>query len=636
MKPSDRPRNIPHVPGVYRFSNAAGAVIYIGKAKDLANRLANYFASPDTLHPRTAAMVKEATSVTWLELASEQEALLVEQQLISANQPRYNVRLRAHDAYPVVVITKEEFPRVYLTHNPPPGADIFGPYPATKQLGVLVENLVAALQLRGCRPGVYKTAIRTKRPCLLYELGRCSAPCISAIDKKSYDEQVDTIRSVLVGKDRNLAATLSAQMQRLAAAREYEEAARLRDLLKAIDSIATKDQLDLPASLNCDVLATSLGPASTALAVLVVRHGRLVAFHSSVVSTEELLDSALDFDQCADPTWHQRASLAATLAYYREHEPAPLVLTDVELPELAPALAALSPENRAPKVQTPKRALRYELLTRAIAHAKDVARRTLRPQDHAERSAAILELQSALDLPAAPLRIECYDNAHLQTTNYVGSMVVFVDGVPRPAHYRSFSFEKEAASANTPQVGDDLSAMRTMLTRRLRHLTDAPVDDPSLSITPDLLLIDGGPTQLATVQEVLVDLGLDIPVAALAKRFEELYLPGRKEPIRLPADSKALYLVQRLRDEAHRRANTHHAKRRAKSMTNSTLDQVKGLGPARQARLLAEYSSVTRLRTLSLSELKEISYLPTAVASTLYTALHPDTLAPPASPEVTA
>ena len=622
VQPSDRPTDLPHSPGVYRFASADGAIIYVGKAKDLANRVTSYFSDPATLHPRTALMVAEAVTLTWLVLNSETEALLVEQQLIAANQPRYNVRLRQLHAYPVVAVTSDTFPRALLTHNPPRDAEIFGPFPATKQLGPLLDQLNVSLQLRTCSPSTYKEARRAKRPCLLFELKRCSGPCIDAVDVDAYAESVDTLRSVFTGRDRSVAATLLAEMNEAAKTLHYEDAAILRDRLTAVQSLGERDHLELPANLDADALAVKLGPATTALAVLSVRSGRLVGFHSLTCATFDLAETSLSAQECTQPSWQASVLQAAALAFYRDHEYPPLVLVGADLAQLAGALVALRPtKQRPPRVLHPRRGPRAKLQKRAAAHASDVARRaTARPSDVATRSASLLDLQNALGLSRAPLRIECYDNAHLQGTNYVGAMVVFVDALAKPAHYRSFNF-------NDPNhdevVKDDLAAMRAMLTRRLHYLVNGPLDDPSLGATPDLLLIDGGPTQLAVASEVVAQLGLDIAVAALAKRYEEIYLPSSPHPVQLSANSEALYLVQRLRDEAHRRANTAHAKRRTKAMTISTLDGVTGLGPARQARLLDDYATVATLRNLSLTELESLTYLPTRVARSLYTTLHP-------------
>jgi excinuclease ABC subunit C len=612
VQPSDQPAHLPDAPGVYRFEDAAGQLLYVGKAKSLSARLPAYFAPPASLHPRTRQMVAAAARVTWLVLPSELDALLTEHRLISTHQPRFNVRLKNDDAYPYLALTREPIPRLVLARRASPSLELFGPYPQARGLRTTAELLASSLGVANCTASTYASSAKTATPCLRYSLGQCSAPCAGHIGPSDYAARVDTLRATLRGSSDQLVAELTDQMHEAAAELDFERAARRRDQVTDVARLAEQSLVDPARRLDADVLALSPSTSTTVLARVKVRHGSIVGFAS--YSLDELLDV-----DTAKSTAAELLATAITQLYADATEVPPALLV-ATLPSDKDLLESMlgSRAGRRVRISAPSRGLRAELVATAQDNARAAAQRASlsRATDIDARTATLNELAALIGLDHAPLRMECYDMAHLQGTAYVGSMVVFTDGLARRGHYRTFKLRKVPGN-------NDLAAMKEVLTRRLAKLASS-TSDPSFSVRPDLLVIDGGPAQLAIVHEVLVTLGLAevIPVVALAKRLEELYVPDHPEPIAPTGEVR--YLLQRLRDEAHRVANTTHARLRAKSMTASSLAAVKGLGPARRARLLEHFGSLSALTLADRDELRALGWLPTPVADNLFTMLHPD------------
>jgi len=622
---SDQPATIPTSPGVYEWRDATGSLLYVGKAKNLKARLSSYFANPATLHPRTAKMVALATSLTWLELPSELDSLLVEQHLIATHQPRFNVRLKDDSSYPFIALSTDHPTRVFITRNPhTPNARLLGPYPKTPNLKDSATDLAKHLGLATCTPSTLSNATRTKKPCLLFDLGSCSGPCVN--DVPDYDARVKTFEQTLNGSDASVATQLRTAMLDASSAHHYESAARLRDTLASIESLAEANHVTAAPSLSADVISLASATTQAAVTHMRVRLGRITGF-----STFELTDLPVEL---LDQSTTSADLLALALEQIYATTPAsdmPSLFLLGELPSQPESVRDFLARRstKRPTLSVPSRGARHDLVAMAQANAESALARwqLRRAHDIDARSQALNDLTTTLELPRVPLRMECYDMAHLQGTNYVGSMVVFDDGLPKKSHYRTFKLRHVPGN-------NDLAAMREVLTRRLSKLVTPPQsDDPdsvkpttdeSFKAVPDLLVIDGGPTQLAVVVEVLQSLGLydQIPVVSLAKRLEEVYRPNHAEPVMLEAHSEALYLFQRLRDEAHRVANSTHAKLRAKTMTASSLDAIPGLGPKRRARLLEHFGTLEALVRASKTDLAELTWLPAASQDALYQALH--------------
>jgi len=609
---------IPTTPGSYQFFDADGRVIYVGKAKNLRSRLANYFADPRTLAPRTAQMVATAASVEWIEVRNEVEALVLEYSLIKRFRPRFNVRLIDDKSYPYLAVTlSDEWPRpMVMRGERRKGVRYFGPYVHTKAIRATLDLLMTTFPLRTCSDAKFRRHQKMGRPCLLYDIGRCSAPCVGAISHDDYAELTDQLIRFLEGNDSEIVARLEAEMAEAAEALEFERAARVRDRLENIRKVIERQQMVAERSEDFDVVGIVDDDLEAAVQIFHVRAGRVLGRAGFVLDKVEDMTAA--------------ELVARTLEGLYADEPVlgwPKKVYVPELPEDVDLYADWLSGLRGSKVtiSVAQRGDKRRLAETVTHNANEefVRHRLRRASDHNARARALNELQQALDLPMSPLRIECYDMSHLQGTDYVGSMVVMEDALPAKQYYRHFKVHVPG--------NDDFAAMAEVLTRRLERLLadrERPVAERGrFAYEPNLLVIDGGKGQLSTVVGVLEALGLadQIPVVSLAKRLEEVYLPGRSEPVILDRTSEALYLLQRIRDESHRFAITYHRKRRDKRMTASILDDVPGLGPTRRNRLLRELGSLKKIRATDLADLKALSWLPDTVAESLYAHLHDPT-----------
>jgi excinuclease ABC subunit C len=669
--------SVPDAPGSYQFLDAQGRVLYVGKAKSLRSRLASYFADPATLSARAAQMVAAAERVEWIQVANEVEAILLEYALIKQHRPRFNVRLVDDKSYPYLAVTvSHPWPRASVVRGRKrPGVRYFGPYAHVGAIRDTLDLLLRSFQVRSCADTKLARHERLGRPCLLYHIERCSGPCIGAVGRDRYDRMVEDLMAFLDGHTEEVERRLHDEMEQAAGALDFERAARLRDSLAVLRAACERQQVVTERPEDLDVVGVAEDPLEAAVCVFHVRRGRVVGRRAFVVDKVEDLDTGQLVGRVLEelyaeappagpeappgvgqggsargergagpsrrtatvPRWTSGAGDPEVLAAGTPRQPtlARSVLVP-QLPDEAEAWQRLLAARRGGPVElrVPRRGGKRALMETVARNAEEeLARHRLRrASDHDSRSRALQALQEALGLPQAPLRIECYDMSHLQGTDYVGSMVVFEDALPRPSEYRRFRLRHVPGN-------DDYAAMEEVLTRRVGALVAArsEVQDAGgtgsdvagrrarrFAYPPHLLLLDGGKGQLAVGVRVLERFGLsqEIPVAALAKTFEELYVPGEPDPVRVPRGSDALFLLQRVRDEAHRFAVTYHRSLRGRRMTASVLEGVPGLGPARRARLLREVGSVKALRAASLEQLQGLGWLPDAVARSLYRHLH--------------
>jgi excinuclease ABC subunit C len=565
-------------------------------------------------------MVATAASVEWIQVRNEVEALMLEFSLIKEHRPRFNVRLVDDKSYPYLAVTlADEWPRPMVMRGAKrKGVRYFGPYAHAYAIRETLDLLLRTFPLRTCTDGKFGRHHRMGRPCLLYHIEKCSGPCVGEVDADVYAGYVEDLCEFLAGDTDAVVARLDRQMREAASELEYERAARLRDRLTSVRKAIEKQQIVGDTSEDVDVIGLAEDDLEAAVQVFFVRRGRVVGRRGFVLDKVEALD---------------RPQLIGNILeglYY--DEPAagyPKVVLTCDLPDDPDLYETWLTEQRANdstgrhlsgrvQIRVPQRGDKRELLATVTRNAEEefVRHRLRRASDINARSKALEELQEALGLPMAPLRIECYDNSHLSGTDYVSSMVVFEDGLPAKNQYRRFRLRDVPGN-------DDFAAMEEVLTRRLRnYLVDRakpPAERGRFQYPPQLLMVDGGKGQLGVAVRVLDELGLagEIPVCALAKEFEEIYVPGESDPIRLPRQSEALYLLQRLRDESHRFAITYQRQLRNKRMTKGFLDDIPGLGPTRRKRLVAELGGVSAVRRASLSQLTSLSWLPEAVAEAI-------------------
>jgi excinuclease ABC subunit C len=607
---------IPDAPGSYQFKDREGRVIYVGKARSLRQRLSNYFQDPRHLPPRTAAMVATAETVEWIQVRNEVEALMLEYSLIKQHRPRFNIRLRDDKSYPFLAVTVgDEWPRpMVMRGRKRKGVRYFGPYAHAYAIRETLDLLLRTFPLRTCSDNKFGRHERLGRPCLLFHIEKCSGPCVGEVDHETYERLVDELVEFLDGDTDTVVHRLEAEMRSAASELEYERAARLRDRLSSVRKAIERQQMVADRNEDLDVVGIAEDDLEAAVQVFFVRKGRVVGRKGFVldkvedVAPGELVGDVLEglYD---DPPLGVPKSV--------------LVPTDPDDPELYADWLSHLRGSRV-DVRVPKRGAKRELQATVTRNASEefTRHRLRRASDHNARARALNELQDALGLPEAPLRIECYDMSHIQGSDYVGSMVVMEDGLPKKSEYRRFKVRSVAGN-------DDFAAMEEVLTRRLTaYLAERsqPVGERSgrFSYPPQLLLVDGGKGQLNVAVRVLEELGLDeeIPAASLAKRFEEVYVPGEADPVRVPRGSEALYMLQRIRDEAHRFAITYHRQLRGKRMTKSVLDDIKGLGPTRRKRLTKELGGVAAVKEASLEDLRALSWLPDDVALAVYCKIH--------------
>lgn len=599
-----KPSGIPRQSGCYLFKNQRGDVIYVGKARSLAQRLSNYFQRSDALSEKTRALMADAASLEWIITPNELDALILENELIKQNQPRYNMRLKDDKSFPFVALdTRVDFPAPYVTRaRHVKGVRYFGPFADVGALRATIDELLQVFPLRSCSKHKFDYQARIGRPCLLYDIKKCSGPCVGAIDTDAYGELMAAWVRFFEGDVRHLRRLLNDQMQVASRERHYEAAARARDGLAALERAASDQSVVLDDHSNLDVLAVALSGGRAAVVRFRVRHGRIIGRSVHLV------------DRSMDESAAEILEAVAPDLYLEAHDVPPVVVVASEESSTSLMCDFLqSLRERNVEVVAPRRGRRRRVLELASNDAAAViARDSLRRQsDHNVRSRALQELASALDLDQPPYRIECFDMSHLQGTNYVGSMVVFEDAVAKKSEYRHFNVKEVLGN-------DDVGAMAEVVRRRLAYWSEE--QGSTKFRRAELIIIDGGLPQLHAAQSAAREAGVDgqVEFAALAKREELLYRPGRSLPIALERGSESLYLVQRIRDEAHRFAISFHRSKRGRSMVASSLAGVAGLGPARRERLIMEMGSLDAVRQASLEELTALAWLPGDVARRLY------------------
>ncbi len=617
---SYRPKagEIPTAPGVYRFRDENRRVLYVGKAKNLRARLSNYFAPLASLHERTRRMVLSASSVEWTVVGTEFEALQLEFTWIKEFDPPFNVQFKDDKSYPYLAITFGELvPRVMVTRNRNiKGARYFGPYTKVWAIRETVDLMLKAFPMRSCSDATYKRAVQTGRPCLLGDIGKCSAPCVNRVSQEEHRSIALDFASFMAGNDSHYLDQLSQQMTAASQEQEYEKAAKLRDQLAALQAVLSKSAVVLRDEVDADVFGIAHDELAAAVQQFIVRGGRIRGVRGWVV------DKELDLDL---------ADLVETVlrnAYDDDATP-PRRIVVPELPsdtaELELWLGEVRSEKRGKTSKVSLRvAKRGDLAAlahtvSANAHNALVLYKTRRSGDFVARSQALADIQEALGMDEAPLRMECYDASHLSGTNIVASMVVFEDGLPRKDQYRRFSI---------PDSTDDTESIYQTISRRLSHLDEpAPSEEDGtppkrFAYRPNLLIVDGGQPQVAAAQRAFDDAGVSgIQLCGIAKRLEEIWLPGSDYPVILPRNSDALFLFQRIRDEAHRFAITYQRHRRKKDIT-SVLLEIPGLGPARARELLKHFGSVARVKAAPPEAIAEVSGIGATLAATIFHRLH--------------
>ncbi len=588
MRPSDKPRDIPTQPGVYRFRDDSNRVIYVGKAKNLRNRLSSYFGND--LHPRTQTMVSTAHNVDWVTVRNETEALQLEYAWIKEFDPQFNVRYRDDKSYPYLAISiSEEFPRVFLYRGDKRKGDTyFGPYVQAWAIRDTLDHLLRVFPMRSCTAGVFRNAKAAGRPCLLAHIDRCSAPCVGKIDASGHSQIVNDLASFMSGNSAHVIKDLTARMNEASQAQDYERASVLRDDLAALERVREKSTVVLADATNADVIAVAHDDLQSAVQVFNVREGRIVGQRGFVMENPvEATDQTLMTD-----------ALMYVYALASPEEIPTEILVNVE-PDSVNSVQELLTEERLAHVdvRVPQRGDKRTLMETVFSNAQQalVSHKSKRSTDLVTRSQALTEIQEALGLASAPLRIECIDVSHIQGTNVVASLIVFEDGLPYKKDYRRFIIENPR---------DDTASIKEVVLRHFSHASE----QAHRPYRPNLLVIDGGQPQVNAAAQALNELGLgSMYVVGLAKRMEEIWLPGASFPIVLPRTSEALFLLQRVRDEAHRFAITLHRDRRSKSMVDSVLDEIPGLGPVRKKALLAHFGSLKKLKEASVAEIEQVS-----------------------------
>ncbi|HEX6970058.1 MAG TPA: excinuclease ABC subunit UvrC [Micromonosporaceae bacterium] len=626
------PGTVPDAPGVYRFRDETGRVIYVGKAKSLRNRLNSYFGDLWHLHPRTQQMVTTAASVDWVTVGSEVEALQLEYTWIKEYDPRFNVRYRDDKSYPYLAVTlDEEFPRLQVMRGAKrKGVRYFGPYSHAWAIRETLDLLLRVFPARTCSSGVFKRAGQVGRPCLLGYIGKCSAPCVGNVSAEEHRRIVDDFCDFMTGRTDTMIRRLEREMHEASERLDFERAARLRDDIAALRKAMEKQTVVLGDGTDADVVAFAQDALEAAVQVFHVRGGRVRGQRGWVVEkVEDLTTGDLVHHFCSQ-----------VYGGGRGESDVPRELLVPQLPDDAEALADWLSRHRGSRVslRVPQRGDKKALLETVARNAADaLAQHKLRRAgDLTTRSRALEEIAEALGMSSAPLRIECYDVSQIQGSDVVAGMVVFEDGLPRKNDYRRFVIRGAA---------DDLSALAETLRRRFtRYLAaraetgeigeetaadpDRPGIDPAtgrprrFAYPPQLVVVDGGAPQVAAAAAVFAELGIDdIALCGLAKRLEEVWLPGDRYPVILPRASEGLYLLQRIRDEAHRFAIAFHRKRRSKRMTTSRLDDVPGLGEVRRKALLRHFGSVKRLSAASVDEIAQVPGIGRRTAEAIAAAL---------------
>jgi excinuclease ABC subunit C len=623
--------SIPDGPGVYLFRDADGRVIYVGKATSLRKRLASYWGKP--LHPRTEAMMAAAESVEWIVASNEVDALMLEYNLIKEHLPRFNIRYRDDKSYPYLALTVgEKWPRAQVVRGARrKGVKYFGPFAHAYAIRETLDALTRVFAVRTCSNAFFDQRARARRPCLYYDIGRCAGPCVpdvTDVTEESYRGHVEALADFLSGNERPVLRRLEREMREASERQEYERAARLRDQLTAARRALESQEMVLTQAENLDVIGLAEDDLEAAFQVFFVRKGRVTGRKGWIVDRVEELD---------------RPGLLASFVrelYMEREEVSPRIVVPEE-PADADILATwLSGRRDGPVTfAVPRRGAKRKLLEVVTQNAREHFQRhkLRRASDFGARSRALTELANVLGLPQAPLRIEAYDISNLGPTDTVGSMVVFEDGLPKRSDYRRFEIKGVPGQ-------DDFASMEEMLRRRFArlkagaegngdHAAGQAADEGTprrrrFSYPPSLIVVDGGRGQLSVATKVLADLDLHIPAVGLAKRLEEVYFPDRPDPIRIPRGSEALFVLQHIRDEAHRFAVTYHREKHSKRVMASPLDDVPGIGPARKKALLKRFGSLARLSRASAEEIAATPAVGPEIARAVYERLHGSVPAP--------
>ena len=612
--------SIPVTPGSYQFRDVQGRVIYVGKAINLRSRVSSYFADPKTLHPRTASMMSFADKVEWIEVRNEVEALLLEYALIKEHKPRFNIRLQDDKSFPFMAITMdEEWPRAMMFRGKRrKGVRYFGPYVHPGAIRDTLELLLRTFPVRTCAASKFKQHERLGRPCLLFHIEKCSGPCVGEVSSVDYKAHVDGLMKFLDGDNSEIVTAMEQQMISASEATDFERAAKIRDRLTAIHQVLEKQQMVGVKEDDIDVIGIAQDEITAAVQIFFVRKGRVIGRNGFVLDKVEDVSPELLVDRILENIYGDEPALGIPKQ----------VLVPV-LPESHQAVEKWLSDVRTTQVsvRVPMRGDKRDLQETVTNNAnRELSRHRLkRSADQHSRTLALNDLQKLLHLPHFPLRIECYDMAHLHGTDYVGSMVVLEDGLPAKTEYRRFKIKDVPGN-------DDYAAMREVLMRRLsafKKQRDLPISERGskpgkFSYAPQLILVDGGKGQLGVAFDVVKELGLEneIPVASLAKRLEEVFIPNYSLPIDVPRGSEALFMLQVIRDEAHRFANTFHRQLRGKRMKVSGLDGIAGLGAARKEKLMMVFGSIKSLREASAEEINTQSGLPQVVSQAVFNALH--------------
>jgi excinuclease ABC subunit C len=627
------PGTIPESPGVYRYRDTNGRVIYVGKAKNLRARLNSYFTDFAGLHPRTQTMLQTAAGVEWTVVGTEVEALQLEYSWIKEYDPRFNVKYRDDKSYPYLAVTmNEDFPRVQVMRGAKKkGVRYFGPYSHAWAIRETVDLLLRVFPVRTCSAGVFRRQKQMGRPCLLGDIGKCSAPCVGRISEEGHRDVAADFCDFMAGDTARFIRALEKDMRAAAGEQEYERAARLRDDIRALQRALEKQSVVLGDTTDCDVIALADDQLEAAVQVFYVRGGRIRGQRGWVVDKVEDVTAGELVEQFVLQMYGDMAG-----------DTVPREILVPTLPPEQDAVVELLTEHRGGRVdlRVPRRGDKKTLMETVERNAKEAFKqhKTRRAADLTSRSKGLQEIQDALELDQAPLRIECYDVSNLQGTHVVASMVVFEDGLPRKSEYRRFSIK-------TVEGQDDVRSINEVISRRFRRYLEetektgeldvlgereegGPIDPETgrprrFAYPPNLVVVDGGAPQVAAAQRALDELGIDdVSLCGIAKRLEEVWLPGEEDPVILPRNSEGMYLLQRARDEAHDFAIRFHRAKRSKGMIVSELDAVPGLGPSRRTALIKHFGSVKLLKEAGPDEIAEVPGIGRRTAETIVAALH--------------
>lgn len=599
MDIADKPTDLPQAPGVYRFRDQQGTVIYVGKAKNLKNRVSSYF-SNDLAH-RTQKMVTTATSVDWVTVRNETEALQLEYAWIKEYDPTFNVRYRDDKSYPYLAIsTADEYPRVFVYRgDKKKGVTYFGPYVQAWAIRDTLDHLLRVFPMRSCAAGVFRNAKAAGRPCLLAHIDRCAAPCVGKVSAQDHRDIVDGLSAFMAGKSQHIMNDLNARMKEASDRQDYEAASVLRDDLAALARVQEKSAVVLADATNADFVGLAFDDLQSSVQVFTVREGRIVGQRGFI------MENSVEADK------HQLITDALMYVYANadKEDIATEILVSEDADSVDSVMELLSEVRQAKvSIRVPSRGDKRTLMQTVVSNAQQAltSHKLKRSADLVTRSQALSEIQEALGLASPPLRMECIDVSHIQGTNVVASLVVFEDGLPFKKDYRRFIIDNPR---------DDTASIKQVISRHFAEKEEAS----HRPYRPNLLVIDGGLPQVNAAAQALNELGLaSMYVVGLAKRMEEIWQPGAKYPIVLPRTSEALFMLQRLRDEAHRFAITLHRDRRSKSMVDSVLDSIEGLGPVRKKALLKAFGSLKKLRAATVDEIAAVEGFGPAIAASVH------------------